>query len=88
MTRLLAILLLALLAGCATGPSIDRTYASVSQDSRVQFLILHFTWGDWESSRKVLTEGPVSSHYLVRDKPVEIYAVKVDGDDVLVGPVE
>ncbi len=74
LTRLLAVSLL-LLAGCATGPAIDRSYSSVSQDSRVQFLILHFTWGDWKSSHKVLTEGPVSSHYLVRDKPVEIYGL-------------
>ena len=74
LSRLLVVSLM-LLAGCAAGPAIDRSYTSVSQDSRVQFLILHFTWGNWESSRKVLTEGPVSSHYLVRDKPVEVYGL-------------
>jgi N-acetylmuramoyl-L-alanine amidase len=36
-------------------------------------VILHFTWSDWESSLATLTEGPVSSHYLVRDDPVRIY---------------
>jgi N-acetylmuramoyl-L-alanine amidase len=74
-SRLLAVCLVTLVAGCATGPVIDRTYSSASQDSRAQFLILHFTWGDWDSSLKVLTEGPVSSHYLVRDKPVRIYGL-------------
>jgi N-acetylmuramoyl-L-alanine amidase len=76
MTKTLLALLLALLAaGCATGPAIDRSYASASQDSRAQYLILHFTYGDWDSSLKVLTEGPVSSHYLVRDDPVRIYGL-------------
>jgi len=61
------------LAGCATTPTIERSYTAVSQGSRVQYLILHFTWDDWENSLTTLTEGPVSSHYLVRDDPVRIY---------------
>jgi len=73
MNRLLAILILALLAGCATGPAIDRTYTAVSQDSRAQFLILHYTVLDFPTSLKVLAEGGVSSHYLVRDHPPTIY---------------
>ena len=81
MNRLLLALTLALLAGCATGPAtgpitgpaIDRTYAAVSQDSRAQFLILHYTALDFPTSLKVLTEGGVSSHYLVRDNPPTIY---------------
>jgi N-acetylmuramoyl-L-alanine amidase len=63
----------ALLAGCASGPAIDRSYTSVSQGSRAQFLILHFTWDDWPTSLELLSRGPVSSHYLVRDDPVRIY---------------
>jgi N-acetylmuramoyl-L-alanine amidase len=62
-----------LLWGCASGPPIDRTYTAASQGSRVQFLILHFTWEDWPTSLRILTEGQVSSHYLVRDEPVRIY---------------
>ena len=74
MTRILACLLLALAAlGCVRPPAIDHTYRAKSQDSRAQFLILHFTGGSWEASVKILTEGPVSSHYLVRDSPVQVY---------------
>ena len=65
-----------LLAGCAAGPAIDTTYVSANQDSRVQFLVLHFTAEDWDSSIKTLTQPsgrPVSSHYLVRDDPPIVY---------------
>jgi N-acetylmuramoyl-L-alanine amidase len=73
--KILLLLPACLAAGCAVGPRIDRTYTASSQDSRVQYLILHYTWGSYPSSLKVLTEGPVSSHYLVRDNPVEIYGL-------------
>lgn len=66
----LALMLTALawLAGCA-GPRIDaQTYRAVSQDSRAQFLILHYTALDLERSIRVLTEQRVSSHYLVTDE--------------------
>lgn len=72
MSRLLAALACLLLAACA-GPPIDTTYKSVSQDSRVQFLVLHFTSSDFPSSLKILTVGPVSSHYLVTEPPVIVY---------------
>jgi N-acetylmuramoyl-L-alanine amidase len=62
-----------LIAGCASGPPIDRSYTAVSQGSRVQYVILHFTWEDWPTSLDILTRGHVSSHYLVRDEPVRIY---------------
>jgi len=74
--RFLLALLLALAAGCATGPRIDTTYTSVNQDSRVQFLVLHYTAEDWETSLRTLTQPSsreVSSHYLIRDDPVIIY---------------
>jgi N-acetylmuramoyl-L-alanine amidase len=58
------------LAGCASLPTgYDRSYVAKSQDSRVQFLILHFTAENLESSLNYLTQGPVSSHYLVTDEP-------------------
>ena len=74
----LCVLVLALLAGCASGPRIDTTYTSRSQDSRAQFLIIHYTAGGFSGSLKWLTEGPVSSHYLVNDKPAAIYGLVDD----------
>lgn len=59
--------------GCVSGPPIDTSYTSISQDSRVQFLILHYTALDFPRSLKALTEGSVSSHYLVNDNPPTIY---------------
>lgn len=40
---LLVTLLLALLAGCSSAPKIDHSYPSVNHDSRVQFVVMHFT---------------------------------------------
>ena len=66
-----------LLSACATAPNaprIDHSYTSQNQDSRALFLVLHYTVLDWPKSLKVLTTGGmVSSHYLVRDEPPEIY---------------
>lgn len=73
MRNLCCALVALLLGGCATGPWIDTTYTSRGQDSRVQFLVLHYTWENFDSSLKVLTQGAVSSHYLVRDRPPTIY---------------
>jgi len=67
------LLLTVLLAACTSSPPIDRSHTAVSQGSRVQYVILHFTWEDWPTSLDLLTRGPVSSHYLVRDDPVRIY---------------
>jgi N-acetyl-anhydromuramyl-L-alanine amidase AmpD/CubicO group peptidase (beta-lactamase class C family) len=65
------------LGGCANmqqaSLSFDRTYTSKSQDSRVQYIIVHFTTIDLEKSIRVLTEGAVSSHYLVSDNPPTVY---------------
>ncbi len=67
------------LAGCATtttegGVPIDTRHLSRGQDSRVLFLILHYTVGDLPSSLKILTEGEVSAHYLLSDEtPPRIY---------------
>ncbi|MEQ1517402.1 MAG: N-acetylmuramoyl-L-alanine amidase [Usitatibacteraceae bacterium] len=63
---------LAILAGCAT-PYVDKTYTSVGQDSRAQFLILHYTHEGFPTALKMLTEGNVSSHYLVNSDPPTIY---------------
>ena len=73
MKKTIAILSVLFLAGCAAGPAIDTTYTARSQESRVQFLVLHYTWEDFPSSLKTLTEENVSSHYLVRDDPPVVY---------------
>jgi N-acetylmuramoyl-L-alanine amidase len=73
MTRLAAATAaLFLAAGCSSLP-IDRSYTSQGQDSRVQYLVIHFTSGDFPSSLKILTEGPVSAHYLVDADPPTVY---------------
>lgn len=72
---LCAVVTLFLLTACAT-PSlhIDKSHESVVQASRVQFLILHYTVADFDRSLDILArQGRVSSHYLVRETPVEIY---------------
>lgn len=61
------------LAGCAAGPAVDASYRASAQDSRVQFLVLHFTSSDFHRALGTLTEGEVSSHYLVRDEPPTVY---------------
>jgi len=68
------------LTGCA-GPRIDaHTHRAVSQDSRAQFLILHYTAEDLQRSIHILTQQRVSSHYLVTDEqPPRIFRL-VDED--------
>ncbi len=62
----LSIIMLCLFSGCST-LYIDRTITAKSQDSRAQFLILHYTAIDNPKSLRVLTQDAVSSHYLVTD---------------------
>ncbi len=65
----------ALLAGCAPlGPVIDTRYTAVSQDSRAQFLVIHYTQESFEASLQILAQGGVSAHYLLSDEsPPRIY---------------
>lgn len=64
-----------ILSGCAaTGPHVDASKTAVGQESRVRFLILHYTALDQANSLRVLTEQEVSAHYLVgNDNPTTIY---------------
>jgi N-acetylmuramoyl-L-alanine amidase len=81
MKILVGTLLLALLAGCATGPQgpqYDRTYTAKGQSSRARFLVLHYTVSDRESSIKILTQKEVSAHYLVTDDPRPVIYNLVD----------
>lgn len=67
-----------LASGCASGPPIDTRYTSQGQDSRVLFLILHFTVADFPLSVRILTQGAVSSHYLLSDEPTPVIYRLVD----------
>jgi N-acetylmuramoyl-L-alanine amidase len=65
----------ALLVGCAS-TTIDRgiyiadtRYHAQSADSRVRFLVMHYTEIDEAHSLRVLTTEGVSAHYLVPDAP-------------------
>jgi N-acetylmuramoyl-L-alanine amidase len=72
------------LAGCAiaphSAPAIDTRYRAQGQDSRVQYLILHYTDASFEPALHILTQQEVSAHYLVSDKdPPAVYRL-VDED--------
>ena len=82
--RVAAAAALVLLAGCASAPStmttteggvpIDVRYSARGQDSRVLFLIIHYTVADLPRSIRILTEQVVSAHYLLSDEqPPRIY---------------
>lgn len=68
----MALLSALVLSGCATttdgGVPIDTRYTAKGQDSRVLFLILHYTVADLKQSLHILTERDVSSHYLLSDE--------------------
>lgn len=65
--KLLIALIAALLAGCASGPTVDTSLSARSQDSRVRYIILHYTALDMGRSVQELTQKGVSSHYLISD---------------------
>ncbi|MDR6164788.1 N-acetylmuramoyl-L-alanine amidase [Pseudomonas fluorescens] len=65
---------LLVLAGCASGPRYDTSHPSTNYDSRIQFVVVHYTSASLERSLQLLTHGEVSSHYLIGDdKGATIY---------------
>lgn len=62
-----------LLGACSTykpgGLDIDHSIQAKSQNSRVEFVVLHYTSTGNEASLKILSQHNVSSHYLVTDDP-------------------
>ena len=61
------------LAACASS-AYDTRYTATGQDSRVMFLVLHFTNEDFANSLRILTQQQVSAHYLLSDEtPPRIY---------------
>ncbi|MGZ7458130.1 N-acetylmuramoyl-L-alanine amidase [Pseudomonas sp. Ma2-10] len=74
MKYLSLIVSLILLAGCASGPRFDTRHPSANFDSRIQFVVVHYTSTSLERSLQLLTHGEVSSHYLIGDdKGATIY---------------
>ena len=77
-----------LLAGCAStqptltttpgGVPIDTRYTAQGQDSRVLFLVLHYTVANLPQSIKILTQEEVSAHYLLSDDPQPVIYRLVD----------
>lgn len=71
---LLSAALMLALAGCGAprAPAslhIDDSIRAVSQDSRVRYIVLHYTSASNEVSLNLLSQGKVSSHYLITDAP-------------------
>ena len=62
-----------LLAACGSELVIDTRYQASSQDSRAQYIILHYTSSGFERSLHTLTQRDVSSHYLISDYDPVIY---------------
>ena len=78
--RLACLLLVYLaLAGCSRGLQIDTSHTAHGQDSRVQYVVLHYTSSNAQRAMHTLTRGGVSSHYLINDTPATIYRL-VDED--------
>lgn len=74
MKYLALIVSLILLVGCASGPQFDTRHPSANHDSRIQFVVVHYTSASLERSLQLLTHGDVSSHYLIGDdKGATIY---------------
>ncbi|EKN3559722.1 TPA: N-acetylmuramoyl-L-alanine amidase [Yersinia enterocolitica] len=82
MRKLLSTGLLLLLAGCSSphrdNPhqlidrgeyKVDTSTPSIAQNERVRFLVLHYTATDDAESLRLLTQGDVSAHYLVKTHP-------------------
>ncbi|HEY0296023.1 MAG TPA: N-acetylmuramoyl-L-alanine amidase [Bordetella sp.] len=71
----LTLALAGLLAGCATGPvPIDDSIRAVGQDSRVRYVVLHYTDLPADASLRVLSQQQVSVHYLITDaNPPHVY---------------
>jgi len=68
MKLLSSLVLLLLLTACTSGPKFDTSHPSVNHDSRIQFVVVHYTSTTLERSLQILTHGEVSAHYLIGDQ--------------------
>ncbi|WP_437879981.1 N-acetylmuramoyl-L-alanine amidase [Pseudomonas sp. LRF_L74] len=71
--RILPLFLILALSACSHGLKIDDSHVSRSQNSRVQYIVVHYTSTDLQHSLALLTQGEVSAHYLIGDRPATIY---------------
>lgn len=71
--HLLLIPLLVAMVGCSSSLRIDTSHQARGQDSRVQYIVLHYTSSNAVRAFNTLTRGQVSSHYLINDNPPTIY---------------
>jgi N-acetylmuramoyl-L-alanine amidase len=65
--------LLMMLTACSSGLKIDTGHPSANYDSRVQFVVVHYTSASLDRSLALLTHGEVSAHYLIGDGPAVTY---------------
>lgn len=77
-TFLLCLSLLVTLGGCTRSLEIDTRYTSVNHDSRVQYIVVHYTSSGFDRALQHLTHGSVSSHYLISNKPTIYRLVNED----------
>lgn len=63
------------LGACSTGLPIDTSLRATGQDSRVRFIVLHYTSENRSDSLRLLTQDRVSAHYLITDEPVRIFSL-------------
>jgi len=63
------------LSACTTGLPIDTSQRARGQDSRVRFIVLHYTSENRGDSLRLLTQDRVSAHYLITDEPVRIFSL-------------
>lgn len=68
-----ALCIMVFLAGCSRGLMIDTRHSASAQDSRVQYVVVHYTSSNSARSLRTLTTGEVSSHYLIDVDPPVIY---------------
>ncbi len=80
-----ALLGLSLLVSACSTPqsvssySVNTDHEATSQSSRVRQLVIHYTSSPFEDALKTLTQGEVSSHYLITDaSQPEIYRLVDD----------
>ncbi|PWC18655.1 N-acetylmuramoyl-L-alanine amidase [Brenneria roseae subsp. roseae] len=77
MIKCITLLMLFVLAGCQSAMSprdrseyhLVTTHESRAQESRVRFLVIHYTAEDFPMSLNILTDAQVSAHYLIPANP-------------------
>lgn len=64
------------LVGCAPQNqnfTLNQSYSARGQSSRVEFIVIHYTAGDFKTSLETLTKTEVSAHYLIPPEGGTVY---------------